>query len=218
MAWLKQVVLVLLAAAFLDWVLPTTAMQRYVKVVMGLVVVGTLLTPLMQIFHLTESWKAAVASLAEPSSDNFSTSDLSARIMQWEAEKVQNGWEEELRRRVAQRAEEVSGHEVVAVRLQAGKATPGRLPEPPELQRVTVVLSPRPAARENTGASNGGLVSDVVPIQPVHIGPDGPVHSSSGGTAAEFRTVAEAVAADLGIPVSCVDVQMDTSQTGGGTA
>jgi hypothetical protein len=138
--------------------------------------------------------------------------------MQWEAEKAQNGWEEELRRRVAQRAKEVSGHDVVSVRLQAGKSTPGRLPEPPELQKITVILSPRPAVRETTGASDTGAVSNVVPVEPVHIGADDTTKSPSTGTGTEFRAVAEAVAADLGIPVSCVDVQMDTSETGGGTA
>jgi stage III sporulation protein AF len=49
--WLKKVVFVILMAVFLDLLLPTTTMQRYVRLVMGLFVVVTMLSPLMEFIH-----------------------------------------------------------------------------------------------------------------------------------------------------------------------
>ncbi|MBE3551618.1 MAG: stage III sporulation protein AF [Kyrpidia tusciae] len=218
-AWLRQVVLVLLAAAFLDWMLPTNTMQRYVKVVMGLVVVGTLLTPLMQVFHMTEAWKAAVASLGEPAAAGSPTSGLTDRVMAWEAQQAQGAWTEEIRRRVAERAAQASGHAVTSVQVEAGPAAPGPVPKPPVLRRIVVVLGPPlpPAPSGSPSGSGSGATGSealVTPVRPVEIGPGQRPAPSAG--AALRSSVAQAVAADLGIDPSLVDVQNDTSGMGGG--
>ncbi|ATY84398.1 hypothetical protein CVV65_05065 [Kyrpidia spormannii] len=218
-AWLRQVVLVLLAAAFLDWMLPTNTMQRYVKVVMGLVVVGTLLTPLMQVFHMTEAWKAAVASLGEPANAGSSAWGLTDRVMAWEAQQAQGAWTEEIRRRVAERAVQASGHAVASVQVEAGPAAPGPVPKPPVLHRIVVVLGPPLPSAPSGGPSGSGSGATgsgslVTPVRPVEIGPD--QRPAPSADAALRRSVAQAVAADLGIDPSLVDVQNDTSGMGGG--
>ncbi|MDI3256606.1 MAG: stage III sporulation protein AF [Kyrpidia sp.] len=213
-AWLRQVVLVLLAAAFLDWMLPTNTMQRYVKVVMGLVVVGTLLTPLMQIFHLTESWKAAVASLAMPEGPDPAGAGLTLRVMQWEAQRAQDAWVEEVRRRVAERAEAVSGRSVLSVQVEAGPAAPDPVPAPPELRRVTVVLGATPASRARGSPADAAGGPAILPVRPVHIGSD--VAQTSSVDSSLQRTVAQTVASDLGVDPSRVDVRTDAAQMGGG--
>ncbi|MEW9699137.1 stage III sporulation protein AF [Paenibacillus sp. SI8] len=48
--WLKAVIMVILLATFVDLLLPSNTMQRYVKTVMSLFVLLTLLTPVMQLF------------------------------------------------------------------------------------------------------------------------------------------------------------------------
>lgn len=216
--WLRQVVLVLLTAAFLDWFLPTAAMQRYVKAVMGLVVVGTLLTPLMQVFHLTEGWKNAVSALSAPGPpDSTAVEDVSARVMRWEAEEVQNRWKEEVRRRIEERARAVSGREVSEVHVeQEGAAAPGRVPSPPPIRKVEIVL-----ARSSGGPPRetilSGAAPEIRPVERVRVGRDAPsgAVSEDAGTSAEdgalFRRVAQAVAADLGIDASKVEVRFDSS-------
>ena len=47
--WLKQVILLILIAAFIDLLLPNHSLDRYVKLVMGLLIIMAILSPL---FHL----------------------------------------------------------------------------------------------------------------------------------------------------------------------
>jgi len=52
--WLKEIILIVLLAAFVDLLLPNNAFQRYVKTVLGLFILLTLLSPLLALFR--ESW------------------------------------------------------------------------------------------------------------------------------------------------------------------
>lgn len=54
--WLKQVILIILLAAFVDLLLPSQAMQRYVRTVISLFLLLTLLTPVFELFQ--RSWDA----------------------------------------------------------------------------------------------------------------------------------------------------------------
>lgn len=49
--WLKQIILLVLIATFIDLLLPNNAMDRYVKLVMGLLIIMAILSPLLQLFH-----------------------------------------------------------------------------------------------------------------------------------------------------------------------
>lgn len=49
--WLKQVILVILLAAFVDLLLPNQTMQRYVKTVVSLFILMVLLTPVFELFQ-----------------------------------------------------------------------------------------------------------------------------------------------------------------------
>lgn len=50
-SWLKQIILLVLIATFLDLLLPNNAMDRYVKLVMGLLIIMAILSPLLQLIH-----------------------------------------------------------------------------------------------------------------------------------------------------------------------
>ncbi|MBD1373238.1 stage III sporulation protein AF [Hazenella sp. IB182357] len=45
--WVQQIVLIVLIAGFVDLILPNTAMERYVKLVMGLLIILAILSPLL---------------------------------------------------------------------------------------------------------------------------------------------------------------------------
>ncbi|PQP87808.1 stage III sporulation protein AF, partial [Paenibacillus sp. AR247] len=47
--WLKEVIMVVLLATFVDMLLPSRSMERYVKLVLSLLVLVTLLNPLIRI-------------------------------------------------------------------------------------------------------------------------------------------------------------------------
>jgi stage III sporulation protein AF len=54
--WLKTIVLVILLATFVDLLLPSSKMQRYVKTVMSLFILLTLLSPILKLFQ--PGWNA----------------------------------------------------------------------------------------------------------------------------------------------------------------
>ncbi|OPH60792.1 stage III sporulation protein AF [Paenibacillus ferrarius] len=49
--WLKTVIMVIMLATFVDLLLPSNTMQRYVKTVMSLFILLTLLSPVLQLFQ-----------------------------------------------------------------------------------------------------------------------------------------------------------------------
>lgn len=49
--WLKTVIMVILLATFIDLLLPSHTMQRYVKTVMSLIILLTLLSPVLELFQ-----------------------------------------------------------------------------------------------------------------------------------------------------------------------
>ncbi|SEB69360.1 stage III sporulation protein AF [Paenibacillus sp. GP183] len=49
--WLKTIIMAILLASFVDLLLPNNKMQRYVKTVMSLFILLTLLTPILQLFQ-----------------------------------------------------------------------------------------------------------------------------------------------------------------------
>ena len=76
-SWLKQLIMVVLLAVFADLLLPTKAMQKYVRVVMGLAIIAVMLQPVLPFFQ--RDWPSQLADVATrellDSSEN-STSSL----------------------------------------------------------------------------------------------------------------------------------------------
>ncbi|MHB1629820.1 MAG: stage III sporulation protein AF [Bacilli bacterium] len=64
--WLRHLVVVILLAVFLDLALPSNAMQKYVRTVLGLVVMLTMLDPLRVLVATHFNLEAAAARLSGP--------------------------------------------------------------------------------------------------------------------------------------------------------
>ena len=60
--WLKQLVIIVLLAAFADLLLPTRAMEKYVRMVMGLAIVAAMLQPIVPL--LSRNWSGQAAATA----------------------------------------------------------------------------------------------------------------------------------------------------------
>ena len=90
--WLRQIILIIFLAILADFLLPTKAMQKYVRMVMGLAVIAAMLQPVMPLFQggwanqLAE--KATSEILSNPSNLNNSSQgyDLSNLKQQFQAE------------------------------------------------------------------------------------------------------------------------------------
>lgn len=64
--WLRHLVIVILLAVFLDYALPSNAMQKYVRMVLGLVVMLTMVDPLRVLVATHFNLEATAARLAGP--------------------------------------------------------------------------------------------------------------------------------------------------------
>lgn len=56
-AWVKEIILVVLFATFVEFLLPNSSMQRFVRVIMGLFIMLAILNPIMAI--VDKNWRSA---------------------------------------------------------------------------------------------------------------------------------------------------------------
>ncbi|HZG85119.1 stage III sporulation protein AF [Paenibacillus sp.] len=61
--WLKQIILVVLLATFIDLLLPNRTMQRYVKLVVSLFILMTILSPVLQLLGSNANVRMLAASV-----------------------------------------------------------------------------------------------------------------------------------------------------------
>ncbi len=61
--WLTQIILVVLLATFIDLILPNRTMQRYVKLVVSLFILMTILSPVLQLFGANANVRMLAATV-----------------------------------------------------------------------------------------------------------------------------------------------------------
>lgn len=66
--WIRQIILILFIATFIDLLLPTSSLDRYVKMVMGLIIIMAILQPILQLVLHGDSWKKFSGAFSETSS------------------------------------------------------------------------------------------------------------------------------------------------------
>jgi stage III sporulation protein AF len=81
--WLKQIIMIILIATFVDLLLPNTVLQRYVKVVVGMLILLTILSPITALLKEDLGFQRAQATMEafERSSDR-SAKEAGAKSMQ----------------------------------------------------------------------------------------------------------------------------------------
>jgi stage III sporulation protein AF len=63
--WLKQIIIVILLAAFVDLLMPNNGLQRYVRTVLGLFILLTLLSPIFSLFQKSLDTRKLMASVEQ---------------------------------------------------------------------------------------------------------------------------------------------------------
>jgi stage III sporulation protein AF len=167
--WLKQIILLVLVATFFDLLLPNHSMERYVKLVMGLLIILAILNP---IFSLLDK-NLDLASFTPDSQGVPEGNAAALSAIRREGEALQKTRDRLILSQVQKKLEETIKQDVErqfdvrVVKSQVSVSQPGEK-ESPEIQRVHLVISPR----RNEG--EGGEVMPVQPVEPVVIGPDRP--------------------------------------------
>jgi stage III sporulation protein AF len=205
--WLKKIILLVLLAAFLDLILPNSSLQRYVKMVMGLIILLTILSPVFTLFNLSQEELALRLDRYQeqwnkPADEEWKR--MASRLLGHRDQQVQEYVEKQVESAVRSHVQETFGVELrsVEVKIDSGN------PDHPVIRQVELVLEDEPRA-------NGA------PLQPVEpIGITRQERSPGTGEQAEipaaarpesplYRQIAESVAREWSIPPEQVFVTDD---------
>ncbi len=176
--WLKQIIVIILLATFVDLILPNSAMQRYVKVVVSLFILMTLLFPIIDLLKADFDLNRLTLSLEQltdarhndPAADSGENIQSLASIMK-EGKQVQaendkaslQMVEQQLAQTIMQQLEQRESVKADSVEVKTGLDRDGR----PEIESVHVVLSSdRPHAERQHDEPQ---TQPVEPVKPVHI-------------------------------------------------
>jgi stage III sporulation protein AF len=204
--WLKKVILVVLLAVFLDLLLPNGTMQRYVKMVMGFVIIVTLLSPISALYSRSFSLGDLESSLSKKGAQNISMEQIlqEGKSLQKEQQNLTvDEWKNKIRTSIKDQIEKQFTVTVTDVSLAIAEAQgENRMPE---IQEVKLLLRAR---------ANADSVSAVKPVDPVHItvgegGQDSQKSQMTPEMAEWNQQILSEISADLQVPKSKIQIQWE---------
>lgn len=167
--WMRGLILIIFLAVVLDMILPNNAMQRYVKLVMGLLIILLMLSPVLKLYgtsvyeldfaldkFLSKEGVGNMKSLDEITAEGqlLQEQQASTTVEQWKAMVSEN---------VKQTVENGYGVRVDSVEMRVTQDADG---QPTAIEYLAVIVMPKPEA--GTGAAK-----PVEEVEPVIIGGGG---------------------------------------------
>lgn len=235
--WLKQVVLIIMLAAFVDLLLPNQAMQRYVKLVVSLFLLLTLMNPIFQLFR--RDWNvdqlvAEASRMQTTAAEGTKTVSLDGiltngeKLREDQAQDARKLTEERMAADMRKQLENDMGESIRTLQVSLALDNQGN----PSISGVRIVLSHREEKAVGSGrkeeGSAAGLVQpvqveevkpvaidvrvnddDSVPVSAAAARQDAAGRRTSQGDAARMTAVTEELQKDWGIPPKRVDVQVE---------
>jgi len=204
--WMREVIMVVLLATFVDLILPSRSMERYVKLVLSLLILLTLLQPIINLFtdspesKLTEAFQAQ--SMNSANFTNGKETTLQQILSQAEQMKHQQQTQslqwagEEVARQMKQQIQESTGSMVqeVKVILALAPAKAANEQASPSITSVDVVLQQEPQDLEehldqDHNASQPIAIAPIAPVKvDVNVEPVKPDSSPSDGGVADKKS------------------------------
>lgn len=157
--WIKQILLLVLIATFMDLLLPNPTFDRYVKLVMGLLIILAILSPVLQLLHQDPHLFSFGTRHPTASTTMESISQIQAKsenLKQVQRQQMKNQWEKNMETVMEDQLKEKFSLAQVQVTIDA-KLTPGKTSQ---VEHVVVRASPK---KSNEGAR------DIQPIREVEI-------------------------------------------------
>jgi stage III sporulation protein AF len=202
--WIKQIVILILIATFLDLLLPSGAMDRYVKLVMGLLIILAILSP---VFRILER-KLDPAALELKSVGNSTMEPLenirheSNQLKDAQSQQIREEAERKLERTLADQVSGQFGVEVMGTNVTLTENEDKML----QIRGVELLIHPREAA-------SSGPSGSIRPVEPVAVDlgkdPGSAVPPSGNGEQAELtRRIARWVTENWHLQEPQVHVKM----------
>lgn len=189
--WLKEIIMVILLAAFIDLLLPNRSMQRYVKLMLSLIILLTLLSPVLRLFdsnvtaELAREWNSLLSTSSAKSPEGKTLEQIRregerlARAREQEAfrlagAQMEASMKEQINRALLQASAAGSsgGTAVQVAAVHVTLAQDGRQGQP-AIERIALTLEEAPATGQAGAPGSGGPTepNPVTAIEPVRIEP-----------------------------------------------
>lgn len=213
--WLREIIFIVLIAVFIDLLLPNRAMERYVKFVVSLLILLTLLSPVMRFFSadakdqleaaFATSWDGLGSDSPGQSTEAILQQGEKLRQKQesealaWAGEEAARQMKEQIERSTGQQVDRVS----VKLRTEPAKApdgADGMNPQAAEpiISSVEVVMAQVKPEEEGAdpGAAGRGPEVSIAPVEKIKISVNARDSAKVGDT--EGQTEAQSSAAMAG--------------------
>lgn len=213
--WLREIIFIVLIAVFIDLLLPNRAMERYVKFVVSLLILLTLLSPVMRFFSadakdqleaaFATSWDGLGSDSPGQSTEAILQQGEKLRQKQesealaWAGEEAARQMKEQIERSTGQQVDRVS----VKLRTEPAKApdgADGMNPQAaePVISLVEVVMAQVKPEEEGAdpGAAGRGPEVSIAPVEKIKISVNARDSAKVGDT--EGQTEAQSSAAMAG--------------------
>lgn len=212
--WLKKIILLVLLAAFLDLILPNTTLQRYVKMVMGLILLLTIISPVFSLFSLSQDDLALrldryQQELNKPAAVEWKS--VTDKLLGQQDEQVAAYVQSQVEAAVKARVKDEYGLDVQRVQIQVNRNNP----QQPSIEKIELSIG------EQGEQAASSTVAPVQPIQPVSIqigeanAADSPkaIEAASRPENPVFAKIADDIARQWGLTSDQVVVTDESRQT-----
>lgn len=181
-AWLKQIIIVTLIAAFLDLLLPSSVMQKYVRMVMGLIVVLTMISPLLSVFHTGVDPVDAILQSVVTTGSMPTMGDITEKanqLKQSQHSEALIAWRSQLITLLKDQIRRMYDVQAQTVAIAATSDPNGT----PAVTRVDITLA--------RASASDGTALNIIPIAPITIGPNqGDGKTAAGGANTDAKMTA----------------------------
>jgi stage III sporulation protein AF len=168
--WIKRLILLVLLATFIDLLLPTTAYQKYVRLVMGLCILLAMLTPLLSLFGAKQlsfdSFVATQANQQTASLDPARIKALTDELVKTKDQSAADYVQAQVGEAVKKQVEDQYAVPVASVQV---KVNTGADNQKEAIQEINVVLDKNSGKHVNGPDSGVKTVQPVKPVEPVQV-------------------------------------------------
>jgi stage III sporulation protein AF len=164
--WLKKIILLVLLATFLDLLLPNNVYNKYVKLVMGLLILLTLLSPILDLFRKDIPFAQLSFTVGEgTNAPDFARVDaLVKKLAATNDEQANQYVEAQMGELMKKQIEQQHGVKVESVNVQV---VPEEQKTTQPIQHVSVVLAQSKSERSTEEKDGQGV--HVKPMEPVKV-------------------------------------------------
>lgn len=201
--WVRQIVMVVMFAAFVDFFIPEKSFSRYVKVFLGLLVMIVIMSPVMSLFHRDFSIDEIAFVYDDPI--DYRSINSKSHILSENNDKIKIAeYKANIEKYIFQRIAEITSHDLrdVSVKLVEDFSSH----DFGQISEIVITLNKNPPGQ----LADGNVKQEKISIEKVKID-NKPLGSNvlSEMTKEEFKEIVNYLAASFNIPEEKIYISLE---------